>query len=282
MVTLRVDALRELWIHAGTSCNLSCPFCHEGAKPGDTRLEAITLAEAAPLIDQAVALGAHRIAFTGGEPLILRGIDALLGYALERLPVLVLTNGTAPFIRRSHQLAALRARPHPAIFRVSLDYADEARHDAGRGLRNFRKAIEGIRLLLAAGFAVQVARQSDAGEDSAAVDAAFRALLKRQRLPADLPLQVLPPLGALGEAPALRPATATPAPPACTRSRMLVKRAGALQLAPCPLVDDRPDLDLAPDLEAAIRAPISPVHARCTQCLNAGVNYVGAALVERV
>ncbi len=35
---LRLTALRELWLHSGTACNLSCPFCHEGSAPADTRL----------------------------------------------------------------------------------------------------------------------------------------------------------------------------------------------------------------------------------------------------
>ena len=39
-------ALRELWFHTGTACNLACPFCLEGSKPGDSRLGRITLAEA--------------------------------------------------------------------------------------------------------------------------------------------------------------------------------------------------------------------------------------------
>ena len=31
-------ALTELWFHTGTACNLECPFCLEGSKPGDNRL----------------------------------------------------------------------------------------------------------------------------------------------------------------------------------------------------------------------------------------------------
>ena len=89
----------------------------------------------------------RRFILTGGEPLILKGIQELLVEALELRPVLVLTNGTAPWIRRSQQLAALRAAAHPLSFRVSLDTPDEAAHDAQRGLKNFRKALEGLKLL---------------------------------------------------------------------------------------------------------------------------------------
>ncbi len=126
----------------------------------------LTLAELAPLLDEAAALGVEQFAFTGGEPLILRDIHAILLHALQLRPVLVLTNGTAPFIRRAHHLASLRAAPHALRFRVSIDYADEARHDAGRGLKNFRKAIDGLRLLHDAGFDCGITRQQEPGEDS--------------------------------------------------------------------------------------------------------------------
>jgi hypothetical protein len=285
--TIVLTRLRELWIHTGTACNLSCPFCHEGSKPGDDRLQAISLAEIQPVLDKAVALGVERFAFTGGEPLILRDIHAILAYTLQLRPVLVLTNGTAPFIRRSHQLASLRNLPHALSFRVSIDYPDEAQHDAGRGLKNFRKALEGLRLLHAAGFAVGITRQQQAAEDAAAVRNRFRNLLRKQRLPEDLPVLALPELGALGtsvitgdEQSGRVGSAAMPFPvePACSRSRMLIRRDGELQLTACPLVNDDPGFDAPADLETACTAVISPLHPRCGLCRSIGVNYVGGAL----
>jgi uncharacterized Fe-S cluster-containing radical SAM superfamily protein len=289
--TIALTRLRELWLHTGTACNLSCPFCHEGSKPGDQRLESFTLPEIAPMLQQAASLGVERFAFTGGEPLILRDIHAILCYALQLRPVLVLTNGTAPFIRRAHQLATLRAQPHVLSFRVSIDHPDEARHDEGRGFKNFRKALEGLRLLHAAGFAVGIARQQLADEDARAVENRFRNLLRKQRLPEDLPLLALPELGALGgfgntasEQTARTGSAATPfaVEPACSRSRMLIRREGALRLAPCPLVDDDPSFDAPPDLEAACGAPTSAIHARCALCRSVGVNYIGMDVDARV
>src|SRR5690606_26115438 len=166
-------------------------------------------------------------------------------HALALRPALVLTNGTAPFIRRSHHLALLRAAPHPLAFRVSIDHPDEARHDAGRGLKNFRKAMEGLRLLHAAGFEVGVTRQATAGEDVRFVEAQFRRLLGKHGLPAELAIAALPDLGALGAAgplgsandsAAVVAATASghTASPACTRSRMLLSRDGAIRVHACP------------------------------------------------
>jgi uncharacterized Fe-S cluster-containing radical SAM superfamily protein len=285
--TIALTRLRELWLHTGTACNLSCPFCHEGSSPGDQRLQGFSLEEIAPVLDEAVALDVERFAFTGGEPLILRDMHAILTHALQRRPVLVLTNGTAPFIRRAHQLATLRNLPHALSFRVSIDYPDEAQHDAGRGLKNFRKALEGLRLLHAAGFAVGITRQQQAGEDAAAIERRFRNLLRKQRLPEDLPIVALPELGALGAATmaaaghgaaALASSAPFPVEPACSRSRMLIRRDGALRLAPCPLVDDDRAFDAPPDLETACRSPTLPVHPRCSLCRSIGVNYVGGAV----
>lgn len=276
--TIGIQALRELWIHTGTTCNLSCPFCHEGSKPGDRRIEAPTLAELAPVLEEAAALGFERFAFTGGEPLILKGVELVLAHALQLRPCLVLTNGTAPFIRRAHQLAMLRAQPHALSFRVSIDYPDEARHDAGRGLKNFRKAIEGLRLLHAAGFAVGITRQSTAGEDPAQVARGFRNLLRRQQLPEDLPVVALPDVGALG-LPAGPQALPVDVPPArqtsCARSRMVMRQGAGLSFQACPLTDDAARFHCGDTLAAALATRVVPDHPRCQHCFRPGVDYAG-------
>jgi uncharacterized Fe-S cluster-containing radical SAM superfamily protein len=279
--TLQLARFRELWIHTGTACNLSCPFCHEGSRPGDTRLPALTLARVAPWLDEAAARGVGSFAFTGGEPLILREILPILKHALGLRPALVLTNGMAPFIRKAHLLAQLRAAPHALRLRVSIDWPDEARHDAGRGPKSFRKAIEGLRLLHEAGFAVGITRQIEAGEQREVVESRFRTLLRRQRLPEDLPLVALPDLGLPATAGSLIEITppvvteATSIAPACTRSRMLMQRPEGLRFAPCPLVDDNPALDLGDTLAAALPAPARLLHGRCRICLEQGVDYAG-------
>jgi uncharacterized Fe-S cluster-containing radical SAM superfamily protein len=282
--SIPLSRLRELWVHTGTACNLSCPFCHEGSKPGDGRIAAPTLSQLAPLLDEAAARGVERFAFTGGEPLILKGILEILLHALHLRPVLVLTNGTAPFIRRSHQLAQLRAAGHELAFRVSIDYPDEARHDAGRGLKNFRKALEGLRLLHAAGFAVGITRQLTLGENAVAVETQFRRLLQKQRLPEDLPIVALPDLAAFGSMGLPDNMTdagttgATRFPPLCTSGRMLLIRDGAPRFHACPLTDDAARFDAGASLPEALAAQVIPDHPRCTRCLGCGVDYAGAGL----
>ncbi|MGC4027696.1 MAG: radical SAM protein [Steroidobacteraceae bacterium] len=268
---LSLQALDTLWLQTGTACNLSCPFCHEGSAPGDTRLPAMDYDHACQAIDAALALGVQRFAFTGGEPLIHRDILRILEYALAHRPALVLTNGTAPLIRRPHHLQRLRATPQPLQFRVSIDYPDEARHDAGRGLRNFRKALQGLALLHQAGFAVGITRRLEPGEDSAGVEARFRTLLARHGLPPDLPLVALPELGPLHATDLPAYACETPPPPLCTGSRTVCMHEGHLAYLPCPLVDDDPRFALPGPLQQACATPVAAAHPRCAQCLTIGV-----------
>ena len=78
---IQPGVLRELWFHTGTACNLACPFCLEGSKPGDDRLDRITLEDARPLMDEAVSLGVEQFSFTGGEPFIVKDFVNILRYA---------------------------------------------------------------------------------------------------------------------------------------------------------------------------------------------------------
>lgn len=288
--TITLTGFRELWIHTGTACNLSCPFCHEGSRPGDLRLQPLSLAEIAPQLESAATLGVERFAFTGGEPLILKDIHAILLHALKLRPTLVLTNGTAPFIRRAHHLASLRAAPNALSFRVSIDYPDEARHDAGRGLKNFRKALEGLRLLHEAGFATGITRMQVADEDARSVHNRFRNLLRRNRLPEDLPIVALPELGLPGSGAAVTthgpdnaPGNTLPrttAETTCARGRMVLKREGKVRFTPCPLVDDDASMDIHGPLGATLTQTVVARHRRCSVCLGQGVNYVGDLLAS--
>ncbi len=138
---IQPSSLRELWFHTGTACNLACPFCLEGSKPGDDRLERITLEDVKPFMLDAVSLGVEQFSFNGGEPFIVKDIIRILEFASSLKPCLVLTNGTEPVLRRSEGLRALMKSSYPISFRVSIDYVDEERHDAGRGEGSFKKSL---------------------------------------------------------------------------------------------------------------------------------------------
>jgi MoaA/NifB/PqqE/SkfB family radical SAM enzyme len=94
----------------------------------------MTLADVKPFIDEALQLGVQQFSFTGGEPFVARDMHNILGYAARHRPCLVLSNGTAPLQQRLQQIAPLAEAEHPVRFRISIDYPDAGRHDAGRGL----------------------------------------------------------------------------------------------------------------------------------------------------
>ena len=182
---IQPHALRELWFHTGTACNLACPFCLEGSKPGDGRLDRIKLDDARPYIDEAVSLDVEQFSFTGGEPFLVKDFVNILRYASGFRPCLVLTNGTDPVLKRLHQIETLLAQPQAIRFRISIDYPDRARHDAGRGDGNFDKAWSGLKSLHDLGFQVSLERQVDSNEDSERVEATFREQLSEHGLPQD-------------------------------------------------------------------------------------------------
>src|SRR5690606_4975431 len=179
-------ALDELWFHTGTACNLACPFCLEGSKPGDNRLQLMRFDDAGPYIDEALTLGVKQFSFTGGEPFINRDIIRLLDYALRHRPCLVLTNATEPLMKRIRQLEPLRDLAHPLHFRVSLDHYDAATHDQGRGAGMFAQALAGMRELHAMGFHLSVASQMLANMPPDKVAQRYAEVFRDAGLPEDL------------------------------------------------------------------------------------------------
>jgi len=108
--------LKELWFHTGTICNLSCPFCLEGSKPGDDRLNKITFEDAKPFLDEAIELGVEKFSFTGGESFVIPDFIKILDYALTLRPCLILTNGTKPIQMRFDDIKPLIKKTVPLKF----------------------------------------------------------------------------------------------------------------------------------------------------------------------
>ncbi|MFE8070976.1 radical SAM protein [Marinobacteraceae bacterium S3BR75-40.1] len=279
-----IDAqgLKELWIHTGTACNLACPFCLEGSRPGDDRLNAMRLADVQPRLDEAVELGVEQFSFTGGEPFVIKDFVRILDYASHLKPCFVLTNATDPLLRREHQLAPLKDNPHPIRFRVSLDYPDAARHDQDRGEGSFVKALEGIQWLHENGFDVSIARQMEPEEDGEAVEAAFRAIFAAHGLPTDLPFTAFPDFGTPGTEDGTPEITETcmdkyPTEESrahfmCANTRMLVKQDGKVKVYACTLVDDDPDYALGETLKESLETRVMLRHHRCFACYRFGAS----------
>ena len=277
---IQPHALEELWFHTGTACNLECPFCLEGSKPGDNRLQRITLQDAQPFMDEAMALGVRQFSFTGGEPFIVKGFINILSYASRLLPCLVLTNGTDPVLKRLHQIESLKDSEHPISFRVSIDYSDEAQHDAGRGAGNFQKALQGMRSLHNMGFTVSVARQMRPDEDAAVVDAGYRDMLVSADLPADLRIVSFPDFDTPGAARVVPDVTegcmtryqteSSRREFMCAFSKMVIKKNGRMRVYACTLVDDDDDYAQGETLAEAMHERVMLRHHRCYSCFAYG------------
>jgi len=180
------SAIKELWFHTGTACNLRCPDCFEHSKPGDQRLGMLSFDDVKPFIDEAVELGIEQFSFTGGEPFVIQDILPILDYALDHRPCLMLTNGTL----QAHfsDLFPMSGKPNKLSFRVSLDFPDIGKHNALRGEGMFETALETLSELYSAGFHVSVARRSEEGEKSEKVDAAYRPFFDSVDIPVETPI----------------------------------------------------------------------------------------------
>jgi molybdenum cofactor biosynthesis enzyme MoaA len=277
---IQPHALDELWFHTGTACNLDCPFCLEGSKPGDGRLDRITLDDVRPWIAEAVGLGVRQLSFTGGEPFVAKEFVEILSLAADSRPCLVLTNGTDPLLKRLPEVEILRHAAHPVSFRVSIDHPDEGLHDAGRGRGNFKKALLGLCALHTRGFGVSIARQMQPDEDAAAVAAGYRMLLAYHGLPADLRIVSFPDYDVPGARPDVPDVTEscmtrtqteeTRRAFMCAFSKMVVKQDGRMRVYACTLVDDDPTYDLGASLKEAMPRRILLAHHRCYACFEFG------------
>ena len=274
--------LKELWVHTGTACNLACPFCLEGSRPGDDRLNAMKLDDLQSYFDEAIELGVEQFSFTGGEPFVIKGFIDILTYASGRRPCFVLTNATDPLLRRTHQLEPLKNQPFPVRFRVSLDYPNAERHDMDRGAGSFSKALAGIRWLHDNGFEVSIARQIDPEEDSDAVESQFREVFRAAGIPETLAFTAFPDFGTPGsedQTPevtencmAKYPTSESQAHFMCSYSRMLVKESGRVKVYACTLVDDDPDYGSTRSLRDSLDTRVMLRHHRCFSCYRFGAS----------
>jgi sulfatase maturation enzyme AslB (radical SAM superfamily) len=273
-------ALQELWFHTGTACNLACPFCLEGSKPGDTRLDRITLADAEGLMREAAELGVEQFSFTGGEPFIVKDFVNILEFAASLKPCLVLTNGTDAALKRLHQLQDLAKAKHPVSFRISIDWPDEARHEAGRGAGTFQQSLQALAKMQQMGFGVSLARQMEDGEDAAAVDSAFQSLVQDAGYHGDIRIVAFPDFATPGSHPGVPDVSedcmtryqdeASRREFMCAFSKMVIKINGRMRVYACTLVDDDERYDLGSNLRAAMGQRIMLAHHRCYSCFAYG------------
>jgi radical SAM protein with 4Fe4S-binding SPASM domain len=138
------------------ACNLRCRHCWlecaslTGAQPVDT--DKVT-----DVIDALARLGARRINLTGGEILSHPDWQPILRFCLDHAGfkgVCLQTNAT--LISHRHVRELLGLPPDKLTIQVSLDGACARTHDHVRGPGSFDRAINGLRLLVAAGYGPRI------------------------------------------------------------------------------------------------------------------------------
>jgi len=161
---LETTRLREFWVQVNDFCNLTCEHCLVSSGP--TRDHGLDTDHIVKAIDQAVALGAARIFFTGGEPLARPDIIELCEHVVTQhnRELVVLTNGTLLKGDRLDRLAALATvtdttdtgsgtgEPAPGLrIQVSLDGSSPEVNDPIRGTGSFGRIVDGLHAAVAAG-----------------------------------------------------------------------------------------------------------------------------------
>lgn len=140
----------DIIISATGKCNLHCKMCDIPVSSGK---DALSLPDYKRLIDQTSSAGARNFVLSGGEPLLIKDVFEIISYAKRKgLNVSMPTNGTlvTEEVARKLKDAGLR------VANVSIEGPEEV-HDSIRGKGNFKRAVDGLKLLRKAGIETTVA-----------------------------------------------------------------------------------------------------------------------------
>jgi predicted phosphodiesterase/pyruvate-formate lyase-activating enzyme len=150
----------RLWVYSNFHCNLACSYCAVASSPS-ARRRSLGLGRFRALVDEALDEGFEELYVTGGEPFVEPDIVAMLEYASDRLPTVVLTNAMLFTGRRRDELARLAGRD-TLVFQTSLDGARPETHDRFRGAGSWARAIDGIELGRSLGLPMRAAMTATA------------------------------------------------------------------------------------------------------------------------
>lgn len=278
--TVPLTALDQLWFQvSGTVCNLRCAHCFISCAPDNHSYWFMDRAQVRQHLDESVELGVKEYYFTGGEPFMNRDMTAILEDTLALGPATVLTNGTLLPARVVDRLAALAdASAYSLELRVSLDGVTEETNDAIRGDGAFRRALEGVERLVAAGFLpIITAMQSWPDEENDTIVGDFRTLMGSLGYDR-LRLKILPPLRIGAEAERTHGYEADEQVThemlhgfdldqlLCTRARLVSARG----VHACPILLDSPSAFLGHSLDEATRRPAALSEQACFTCYVSG------------
>ena len=273
---VHLEALDQLWFQvAGTVCNLRCTHCFISCGPDNHSAWFMERSDIEAALRTSVELGVKEYYYTGGEPFMHREIVPILARTLELGPTTVLTNATVLPPRRVEELAGIAAETDYSLeLRVSLDGVTEEMNDAIRGAGAFRRCMQGVERLVAAGFLpIITTMQSWPDRETDRVLGEFRALLagvgyRRPRL------KILPRLRLGAEAERTGGYEAhervttdmmrefDPTLLLCSAARLVSARG----VHACPILLDAPSAHMGDDLRDAAARPVRLSEPACYTC----------------
>ena len=236
---MALKSLNTLWFNTGTLCNLTCEHCYIESSPKNDRLVYLSAGEVAEYLDEIEAsrLRTSLVGFTGGEPFMNPELPQMLEDVLSRgFRALILTNAMKPMVKCKAALLQLRDRFGDRLsIRVSIDHYGPRVHEAERGERSWRPAVDGLTWLARNGFSLQVASRRLSGEPEAAIRRGFARLFAELGVAIDtadpVALTVFPEMDAAADVPEITEACwgilgKSPESVMCATSRMVFKRKG--------------------------------------------------------
>ncbi len=139
--------------HLTERCNLSCRHCYQSAAVSEMNYEEICGAITAVnrtvqgwAVDHDVDVSPS-LHFSGGEPLVRQDLSAVLGYASGcGFSISLMTNGTLIDEAAARRIGNAKVTD----VQISLDGTEDT-HDSLRGRGAYRRALDGIRNLVAEG-----------------------------------------------------------------------------------------------------------------------------------
>ncbi|MGQ0560102.1 MAG: radical SAM protein [Sphingosinicella sp.] len=264
--------LETLWLNTGTLCNLACPSCYIESTPRNDALVFLTVAEAEAYMDEAKALGASTLGFTGGEPFVNPDMIGMMRAGLARgFSLLVLTNAMRPMRRFERALREIaRDQGDDVVMRVSLDHFSPALHDAERSAGSFATAVNGLLWLARAGFRVAVAGRRAPHDEDGALRAGYSALFESLGIEVDH-LVLFPTMNVAADVPEVSTACwdivgTSPDAMMCASARMVVKAKGAARphVVACTLLPYDERFAMGGTLADALR-PVPLNHPHCAR-----------------
>lgn len=146
------ERLRQLYFHITKACNLRCKHCYvEAGKPLENELTSV---ETLRMIDNFAELGGEQLIITGGEPFLRREMlyevfRKAREVGIEK--IFVETNGTL-ISNKDVDIC----KKYDVELGVSLDGAVQKTNDYIRGMGNYEKTINTIKMLVNAGVKVAI------------------------------------------------------------------------------------------------------------------------------